>query len=78
MGNKALVLQTVASVASDDPLTPEDYREFEGMFLKWLDENQDRLEVGGTGDVRELARRSFLSLRKRLDTGIRLPESRVH
>ncbi len=59
LGSNVPNLEATAGVLSDFPLTPEAYREFEGMFLGWLDENQDRLEVGGTGDVRSLARQIF-------------------
>jgi hypothetical protein len=39
----------------DATLSPEAYREFERIFLGWLDRHQEGLEAGGLGDPRELA-----------------------
>jgi len=44
---------------STDKLTPREFREFRRLFYDWLDENQDRLEERGTGDVKSLAERSL-------------------
>ena len=36
-------------------LSAQALREFERLFLDWLDRNQDQLQAGGTGNVAELA-----------------------
>jgi len=36
-------------------ITPQAFREFEAIFLPWLDRNQDELDQGGTGNLKELA-----------------------
>ena len=40
---------------SDLKITHRAFREFEDMFIDWLDRNQDQLELGGTGNLKELA-----------------------
>jgi hypothetical protein len=34
---------------------PEAFREFEALFLPWLNQNQEEVESGGSGDLKELA-----------------------
>lgn len=44
----------VYSIKKDIRISAQARREFEEMFSAWLDRNQDVLEEGGTGDMREL------------------------
>lgn len=52
MGRKAFT--TVKGYADANNITPEMEASFRALFLDWLDENQEALEAGGTGDLRAL------------------------
>jgi hypothetical protein len=36
-------------------ITHEEFQEFENLFLRWMDRYQEELELGGSGNSRELA-----------------------
>jgi hypothetical protein len=36
-------------------LSPDAYLDFEDLVLRWQDHNQETLELGGTGELRQLA-----------------------
>jgi hypothetical protein len=59
-------------------LTPEAYREFEDLVLGWQDQNQETLELGGTGDIWQLASSVAEWLRLSRDTKKDLVEMRKY
>jgi hypothetical protein len=59
-------------------LSPDAYREFEDLVLRWLDRNQETLELGGTGEIRQLASSVAEWLCLSRDTKEDLVEMREH
>ena len=59
-------------------LSPEAYREFEDLVLGWEDRNQETLELGGTGDIGQLASSVAEWLRLSRDTKKDLVEMREY
>lgn len=57
--------------------SPEAYQEFEDLVLDWMDQNQETLELGGSGNIRQLASSVAEWLRLSLDTKKDLVEVRT-
>ena len=59
-------------------LSPEAYREFENLVLDWLDQNQETQELGGAGEIWQLASSVAEWLRLSRDTKKDLVEMPEH
>ena len=75
------LLETASGASQNEfvaTLSPEAYREFEALVLDWQDLNQETLELGGTGDIWQLASSVAEWLRLSQDTKKGLVEMQKH